>query len=118
MEKGLLCRLGICILTFGLCLYSYVDKQNELTSLNINIPELKKEIRVLEEQNRRFQYEIDHFENPQHLMELARRPEFSHLKHPLLQDILTIPEGIALKEINEKKNSRNYLPTSYPLGAK
>lgn len=101
MNNGLFIRLGICLLVFGVCLYSYIDKQNELTSLKIKIPELAKEIDTLNQQIKRFQYEVDQFENPAHLMELAKHPEFSHLKHPLLDEVLTVQEGIALQEKKE-----------------
>lgn len=93
--KGNLLRLGICLSVFGLCLYSYLNVQNQLTHLKIRLPEVEKEIKLMREENRRFSYEIDQFENPAHLIELAHRPEFSHLKHPLLKEILTVPEAFA-----------------------
>ena len=31
------------------------------------------------------------YENPMHLMELSRKPEFSHLRHPYLEDIIILP---------------------------
>ncbi len=95
MEKNLLLRLGFCLTVFGLCLYSYFYKQSELTQLKIQLPEVEKQIRLVREENRRLRYEIDRFENPARLIELAHSPEFSHLKHPLLKEILTVPEGIA-----------------------
>ncbi len=80
----------------GLCLYSFIDMQNEVTEFRIRLPQLAKEIKAVEEENDRLRYEIEQFENPQHLMQLARRPEFSHLKHPLLKEILTVKEDVAL----------------------
>jgi hypothetical protein len=93
--KGLLFRLGICLSVFGFCLYSYLDSQNQLTRLKMQIPIVEKEIYLLGEENRRLSYEIGQFQSPSHLIELAHRPEFSHLKHPLLKEILTVPEAIA-----------------------
>jgi len=93
--KGLLLRLGICISVFGLCLYSYLDLQNQLTGLKIRIPTVEKEMALIAEENRRLSYEIGQFQSPSHLIELAHRPEFSHLKHPLLQEIITVPEVFA-----------------------
>lgn len=93
--KGLLFRLGICLSVMGLCLYSYLDLQNQLTHLKIRIPVVEKEIYAIAEENRRLSYEIGQFQSPSHLIELARRPEFSHLKHPLLNEILTVPEALA-----------------------
>lgn len=93
--KGLLLRLGFCLSVFGFCLYSYLETQNELTHLKIRLPEVEKEVKLIQEENRRLGYEIDRFENPAHLIELAHHPEFAHLKHPLLKEILTVPEALA-----------------------
>ena len=38
----------------------------------------------------RLSFAIEKFENPLHLMELARKPEFSHLKHPLVTEVVTV----------------------------
>lgn len=91
----ILLRLGICLGVFGLCLYSYLDTQNRVTHLKIQLPEVEKQIKLIQEENRRLAYQIDQFENPAHLIELARCPEYAHLKHPLLKEILTVPEAFA-----------------------
>lgn len=96
----ILTRVGICICTSAFCIYSYIDRQNQLTHLKIQIPIVEKEIQSLREQTKKLHYEIDRFENPSHLLELTRMPQFSHLRHPLLRDILTLGEGIALQEEN------------------
>jgi hypothetical protein len=96
--KGLLIRISICIMFFGICLYSYIDRHNNLTALKMKVPHLVKEIVQINQEINMLQYEVDQFESPLHLMELARHPEYSHLKHPLIEDILTIEEGVALHE--------------------
>ncbi len=93
--KNLLLRLGFCLAVFGFCLYSYLEAQNELTQLKIKLPEVDSEVKLIREENRRLSYEIDQFQSPSNLIELAHRPEFSHLKHPLLKEILTVPEVFA-----------------------
>lgn len=93
--SGILFKLGICLSVFGFCLYSYLNTQNQLTRLKICLPEVEKEIKLIQEENRRLAYELDQFENPAHLIELAHRPEYAHLKHPLLKEILTVPEAFA-----------------------
>ncbi|MBF8263059.1 MAG: hypothetical protein HW387_724 [Parachlamydiales bacterium] len=102
MPKGLLLRLGFCLGVVCFCLYSYLNKQNELTHLKIRLPQLEKEIKLIAEENCRLQYEIDRMENPTRLIELAHRPEFSNLKHPMMKEILTVPEGIAVKSDSER----------------
>lgn len=93
--KGVLVRLGICLGVFGLGLYSYLDTQNQLTHLKIRLPDVEKELNLIREENRRLAYEIDQFESPAHLIELAHYPEYAHLKHPLIKEILTVPEAFA-----------------------
>ena len=104
MQRGLLIRCILCLLTLIYALYSYIDKQNDITSKKISIFELAKEIENIKEKNKHLLYEIEQFENPMHLMELARHPEYSHLKHPYVDEILSLPEGMALnKEYKELK---------------
>ena len=118
MNKGLCIRSIICIIVLGICLYSYVNKQNSLTKLKLFLPEIQKQIAEIKEENERLKYEIDHFESPAHLMELARHPEFSHLKHPFVKDILTLEEGVALqeKQCSDETFSKSLFPIH--VGAK
>lgn len=98
---ALLCRVSFCIVFFGLCLYFFIDKQNQLTELSLLLPEKKRELRALEEENMRLEYAIDSYESPIHLMELARKPEFAHLKHPYFKDIIIVemcdPQNVAVE---------------------
>jgi hypothetical protein len=96
--KHLLTRLGFCLALFGFCLYSYIEMQNNLTTLKIALPEMDQEIKLVREENKRLSYEIEEFQSPSNLIELAHRPEFSHLKHPLLKEILTVPEALATSQ--------------------
>ena len=91
-------RIFACILAAGFTLFGYIEKQNELTELRLAIPSLAKEVKNLQEENIRLTYEIEHFESPIHLIELMRKPEFSHLKYPYLSDELFLPLGQALDE--------------------
>lgn len=85
-------RLLICISFAGLLLYKYIDKVNDLTELRLSIPILAREVKEIHERNLELQYAIDCFESPLHLMELARKPEFGHLKFPTIKEILQLPE--------------------------
>jgi hypothetical protein len=96
--RQLLIQIGVCFSVFGFCLYSYLDAQNSLTKLKMALPQKEKEIQLLREEARRLSYQVDQFENPSHLIELAHRPEFSHLKHPVLREILTVPEAYAVND--------------------
>lgn len=85
-------RIFLCIFATGITLYSYIDKQNELTELRLAIPALAKKVREIQDENTRLKYEIDRFESPIHLMELARKPEFGYLKYPYLKDEIFLPK--------------------------
>lgn len=85
-------RIFVCICMAGSMTYFYIDKQNELVELRIAIPALAKEVKALHEENIRLRYEIDRFESPVHLMELARKPEYSHLKFPHTDDVVVIQQ--------------------------
>ena len=98
MTKNLLGRLGICVAVFGCSLFSYLDKQNEVAKTKMQLPEIERKIGALREETRRLRYEIDQFEDPSHLIELSHRPEFGHLRHPLLREILTVPEAVAIND--------------------
>lgn len=95
-------RIFICILSAGLSLFGYIEKQNELTELRLAIPLIAKEVKNLQEQNIRLMYEIERFESPIHLMELMHKPEFGHLKYPFLVDEIFLPQGEGLSERQEE----------------
>ncbi len=114
-SRGILSRILVCITFFGLLLYSYVDRQNDVTRLRLEIPQLAKEIKDLREENTRLQYEIDLFESPQNLMHLASHCEFAHLKHPMGKDIVTMDEGLALQISTEEKGEPLPVKSKLPL---
>ncbi len=87
---GIVIRTLICILTIGCFLYAYITKQNDITELRLQIPVKAKMLEEIAQACTALQFQIDQFENPQHLMELSSQPQFSHLKYPLLSDIITI----------------------------
>lgn len=86
-------RIFFCIFITGLTLLSYIEKQNELTELRLAIPLLTKEVKSLQEKNTQLAFEIGLLENPIHLMELMRKPEFKHLKYPFLPDEVFLPQA-------------------------
>ncbi len=88
MNYGYLIRLSLCIVVCGLLLYSYISKQNAITKVRLEIPKLMKQLEVVQQENTRLQFEIDQFENPLHLMEIANRAEYRHLKHPMQNEVI------------------------------
>ena len=92
MTFGVIVRIFICIFAFGLCLYLFIVKQNELTELKLAIPSLKKDVDLLLRENTQLRYEKERFENPAYLMKLLEQPEYGHLKHPLIEEIIILSE--------------------------
>lgn len=88
MTKGLFFRLLFCIFLLGSVLYIFIEKQNELTELRLEIPQLANALEEIKQENIRLQYEIEQLENPERLMELAQKPEYCHLKQPRLDEII------------------------------
>jgi hypothetical protein len=98
-------KLLLCVCFMGFCLYSFLNLQNEMTEFRMQLPKLAKEVKAIHEENERLLFEIERFENPCHLMELARRPEFSHLKHPLFKEIMTLNQDVALAHSSAVKEN-------------
>lgn len=91
-------KLLFCLLVAGITLYASIRQLNQLTTLRRELPPLSKEVKALQEENHRLQYEVDRFENPLHLIELARKPEYGHLKYPFNSDILILPMEAAASD--------------------
>ena len=108
MKKILFAKVLICALSFGGVLYAYLEQQNDLTYLRIELPQLEDVVRILEEENMQLSLEIDRFENPKHLMELAHRPEYSHLKHPTVDEVMVLQiKGLPVQGDHVEKDHNN-----------
>lgn len=112
LKKRIIVQIGICMITVALSFYFYLEKQNRLTDLRIKIPKEAKENLMLKEEIARLQYEIDRFEDPQNLMHIAAMPEYSHLQHPFLPNVVTVEEGLALQCVKEDRR----FSLSVPVG--
>jgi hypothetical protein len=86
-------RILICIVSFGFALYSYIDEQNELTELRLELPKLEKEVHLLLDENNRLQYEIEKSESPIRLIHLQEEPQYQKLIHPSIDKVWIIGEG-------------------------
>lgn len=95
-------RLCLCIAAAAFFLYAYVEEQNRATRLRLQIPIVAKEVRALREMNTRLKYQIELFESPQNLLMLARQSAYTHLQHPLISQVVCLPEGFALCRSSEK----------------
>lgn len=82
LSFGISLRILICIAIAAAFVYAYIDNQNELIAVQLAIPAIAKELKAIQEENVRLEYQIDCFESPLHLMELVKKPEFSYLKFP------------------------------------
>jgi len=113
-------RMIVCFLVLGLCLYSYIEAQNQVTEMRISIPKIQKDVKALREENTRLQYEIDQLENPQRLTELACNSDYSHLKYPLSKQVVTMSEGIALQvpSMGSEEEGSSWPKVNLAVGAK
>ncbi len=83
-------RLLIAIVAVGVAVYGYIHKQNALTEVRLSIPTLQRSLKKIQDENVRLQYEVERFESPLHLMELARKPEFAHLRYPSSKEVVVL----------------------------
>jgi preprotein translocase subunit SecD len=102
-KKGLIVQVSLCLVMLAACLFSYLEKQNELTELRIYIPKLVKEIKLIQEENIAQRYQIQKFESPEHLMQLASDSKYSHLKYPLSKEVLVLQDSPQLDWEADKK---------------
>lgn len=112
-------QFAVCTAFAGFALYSYLQEQNRCTEVKMRLPKIAKEIKALQQENAQLQYQIISFESPDHLLQLAQAPEYAHLKFPLLQDVLTVKEGLAVQWPGSEEKSVSSKPKStIVVGAK
>ena len=90
MKLDLLIRIFLCIAMTTLFLYLFISKQNEVTSLRLEIPHLVQELEGIKQKIAHLEYEVERFENPIHLMELSRKPQYGHLRQPRIDEVIII----------------------------
>jgi len=100
-----------CILTLSACLYIYIDRQNHITRLSLETPQLQKQVVSLEEENTLLKFEIAAFESPANLLSLARRHHLTYLKYAMQDEVSALSEGIALKLEDDKMQ---HITESFP----
>lgn len=103
MNKGLMLRMLCCLAVFALYLYHIIQKQNAINYLSLQIPKITRDLRAIEEENVRLRFEIECFESPDQLMRLVRTQEYTHLRYPLLKEVFSLPEGLAVHIEPKKK---------------
>lgn len=89
----LFAQILICIFVAAVTMFAHIKKRNELTRLSLVLPRIESEVKKLQRENMRLQYEIDSFENPIRMMEFARQPDLGHLKYPYENEVIILKEG-------------------------
>jgi hypothetical protein len=117
MISGIFLQLLACLSVFGFSIYSYLNKQNTCTELKMHLPKLTKEIEAIREVNANLQYQIECFENPQHLLSMAGSPEYAHLKFPFTEEVLKVKEGLALQWTTPKEQKAQQAKSKTPIVA-
>lgn len=90
-----LVRIMVCLLTLGAFLYLYVDRLNAHTELKLKIPQLAREMDQIKQNTLELSYQIECFKDPANLIQLAQRPQFSHLRFPYQEDVLHVEAYLA-----------------------
>jgi hypothetical protein len=86
----------------------------------MRLPKISKEIEAVREKSAHLHYQIECFENPEHLLTIAGRPEYAHLKFPFVEEVLTVKEGLALQwgAPEEEAAGQAKAKTAVVIGAK
>jgi cell division protein FtsL len=71
---------------------SYIAKHNRLTELRIKAMSLERDVRMEEAEKKRLELEREIFLSPVRLMTVARKAQYSHLRKPSTDEIITIEE--------------------------
>jgi hypothetical protein len=112
-------RIFAALLALSFCLYTYLNEQNRCTEVKMKLPKLTKEIAAIRDVNANLAYQIECFENPQHLLALASTPAYSHLKFPYAPQIMTVREGLAVQvQTGETHLAKNGSQLAMFVGAK
>ncbi len=107
MKRIFFFQCGISLFFLGFFIYSYLEKQNNCTKMKMIIPKITKEVSDLLEENGNLQYQIECFENPEHLLEIVAAPEYRHFKFPFTEEVLIVKKGLALQPVSfEEKEIR------------
>jgi hypothetical protein len=119
-KKGFIIQVFLSLGIVSASLFSYLEKQNELTELRIYVPKLVKEIKSIQEDNTRLRYQIQEFEGPEHLMQLAADTKFHHLKYPLAKEVLVLQGSFEVESsmIEKNENSLSKFKHTLAVGAK
>jgi len=112
-----LLSIFVCLIVSAGALYHYLEKQHQLTEISLQIPEGRKQLGSIRDENIRLRFEIDQLENPAHLLQLARSAPYRHLRHPLRDEVslVELPAKIVEKQ-EEAIPATNYTP--FVIGAK
>jgi hypothetical protein len=115
----LLYRFFFSVAFAGFALYSYLTEQNKCTELRMRLPKVKKEIEAIQQENAQLRYQIVCFESPDHLLQLAKKTDYAHLKFPFVSDVMMVKEGLALAWPSSDEAASTTLPKStIVVGAK
>lgn len=96
MKKRIFLQSLLCLTAFGVMLYSYISTCHEVREKQALVYQSSKQLAILSEENTRLSYEIDRFEDPKNLMQLAKSKKFSHLKVPSSDEVIICSKTQAL----------------------
>ncbi|MBQ8498328.1 hypothetical protein [Chlamydia sp.] len=81
MNRYRFSRLFLCLSLLCYALYRYIDKQNDLTKLRLEIPCLWAQLRQVEQENVTLSFLLEKLESPEHLLQIASLPEYQYLEY-------------------------------------
>lgn len=78
---------SLCLLAVVLVFYLYLEDQNQVTFLSVEIPAREGTLRRIQEENKRLEYQVDLSHSPFNLIKMHNQPEFRHLFFPTKDEV-------------------------------
>ncbi|MCH1430841.1 MAG: hypothetical protein GWP59_09060 [Chlamydiales bacterium] len=91
----------ICLFALVVVFFSYIQRQNDLTTLRVFIPTRAKVLHDIKEENKRLQYQVDLFYSPSNLLRMSLKPEFGDLDFPYQDEVLLVDRNKVSDEDHE-----------------
>ena len=92
MKKAVTAILFLGTLTG--CFFLYLNIQNRLAALQLQLPAKQAELRLLNERNTYLYFALEAWESPAHLLQLLKESPYSSLKHPLAGEVLEVEQCV------------------------
>ncbi len=80
----------VCFVSTAICFSLIIRDTLSLTQLKMDVPEIEQEVKTIEGEIDRLNVEITAFKSPINLIQLLKKPTYSHLSQPFEEDVIIL----------------------------